>query len=271
MISLWDIENEVFSEAKEIYDQFVPCLIVDKIDDLVSVYKEVMNKHIIPYQNRKSVCRWFTHYDSTLEWCRLVESGDLPKIDVYWFEPELLLHILLQFKTSDKLLNEQIIGFLDELIHTYAQNNDELLIQLRVNILFTELLKNFDEQQKRNLILTLQIDDPVNAKKEFLDNCITYVTSRLRYIGMPQSESSTRFFGSYQEVDCKKFLIGRENSRKVENILETFKEIVYSIKSDQKENMLTYLRRISRPILTILEKEEAQQCSKALDFLGTTS
>ncbi|HAT8180248.1 TPA: hypothetical protein JA361_12510, partial [Legionella pneumophila] len=271
-ISLWDIKNVIFSEGEEIYNQFAPFLMTNKTDALISAYDKTINEHIIPCQKNKHICKWLTHYQSTLDWYQLVEAGNLSKIDVFWFEPELLLHVLVHLRLNNKSLGERIVNFLDELIHTYAQNNNELLIQLRVNILFAKLLKSLDEPQKRNLILTLQLFDPVEAKSKFLTNCINYVTNRLCQISMHQLYSSSNFFGTYQCIDSKKLLINKADVKQVSAILEAFKEILHSLEGrcnpEQLENMLIYLRKISRPILTVAEVEEAQQSARVIDYIG---
>ncbi|HAT8225776.1 TPA: hypothetical protein U6395_002430, partial [Legionella pneumophila] len=220
----------------------------------------------------KHIYKWLTHYKSTLDWYQFVETGELSKMDVYWFEPELLFHVLAHFRLINKSLGEKIVHFLDELIHTYAQNNNELQIQLRVNILFSKFLKSLDEQQRRKLILTLSLYDPVDAKSKFLTNCVNYVTNRLSQISMHQSDGSPKFFSTYQCMDSKKLLISKADLRQVSAILEAFKEMLHSLEErcnpDQLENMLIYLRNISRPILTVSEIEEAQQSARVIDYIG---
>lgn len=273
VISLWDIKNTVFSEAQEIYNQFAPYLISNRVEELLSVYNKVLKESIKHSQKDKDIYTWLTHYKSTLDWYQLVEVGDLSKMDVYWFEPELLLHVLSHLKVVNKSLNAKIVNFLDELIHTCSQNNNELLIQLRVNILFTKFLKSLNEQQKRNLILTLQMFDQVDAKNKFLANCIDYVANRLLYISTYLTETSNNFFGAYRSIESKKLFINKADVKQVSDILESFKEILHSLKEsykgEQLENMLIYLRKISRPILTVAEVEEAQQSARTLDYIGS--
>ncbi|HEN5506463.1 TPA: lpg2745 family Dot/Icm T4SS effector, partial [Legionella pneumophila] len=84
-ISFWDIKNVIFSEGQEIYNQFTPFIMTNKLDALIAVYKKTMDEHIIPCQKNKHICKWLTHYQSTLDWYQLVEAGDLSKMDVYWF------------------------------------------------------------------------------------------------------------------------------------------------------------------------------------------
>lgn len=271
-ISFWDIKNVIFSEGEEIYNQFAPFLMTNKSDNLISIYKKTIDEHIIPCQRNKHIYKWLTHYKSTLDWYQFVETGDLSKMDVYWFEPELLFHVLAHFRLINKSLGEKIVHFLDELIHTYAQNNNELQIQLRVNILFSKFLKSLDEQQRRKLILTLSLYDPADAKGKFLTNCVNYVTNRLSQISMHQSDGSPKFFSTYQCMDSKKLLISKTDLRQVSAILEAFKEMLHSLEErcnpDQLENMLIYLRNISRPILTVAEIEEAQQSARVIDYIG---
>ncbi|HAU0961220.1 TPA: lpg2745 family Dot/Icm T4SS effector, partial [Legionella pneumophila] len=271
-ISFWDIKNVIFSEGQEIYNQFAPFIMTNKLDTLIAVYKKIMDEHIIPCQKNKHICKWLTHYQSTLDWYQRVEAGELSKMDVYWFDPELLFHVLVHFRLINKSLGEKIVNFLDELIHTYAQNNNEFQIHLRVNILFSRFLKSLDEQQRRKLILTLSLFDPVEAKSKFLTNCIHYVTNRLCQISMHQLDSSPNFFGTYQCIDSKKLLINKTDVKQVSAILEAFKEMLHSLEErcnpEQLENMLIFLRSISRPILTVAEIEEAQQSARVIDYIG---
>ncbi|HAT9044516.1 TPA: hypothetical protein JBB29_01085, partial [Legionella pneumophila subsp. pneumophila] len=79
-------------------------------------------------------------------------------------------------------------------------------------------------------------------------------------------------FGTYQCIDSKKLLINKTDVKQVSAILEAFKEMLHSLEErcnpEQLENMLIFLRNISRPILTVAEIEEAQQSARVIDYIG---
>lgn len=141
-IKFWDMTNKVFSEAVGIFSLFEPLLINNRVDELFPLYQKVISECITPERSDASVYTWITRYQCVSDWYEHAENNTLSKINVEWFQPEMLIHTLLRFSTDDGRVMSQIDRFLDELIHTYTQNKPELFKKFRVNILFSDCTRN---------------------------------------------------------------------------------------------------------------------------------
>jgi hypothetical protein len=167
-ISFWDRTHSVFFEGRKIFSLFESLLVANDIDALVLLYQRVITEYIIPGKTDVGCYTWFTRSNSVRDWYRRVDQDDLHKSGVYWFQPELLMHVLLKVRESEPYLAAQINKFLDELIHTYSQDHFDLMKQLRVNILFSDFINKLPNQQGQYLITLMQLYDKYDAKPKFL-------------------------------------------------------------------------------------------------------
>lgn len=271
-ISLWDMTHTVFSEASGIFLLFEPLLASNKIDDLIPQYEKIIKEFIKPGGSDLSLYTWITRFKSVKDWYKHVENNSLSKIGVNWFQPELLIHVLLRLTPCDPLISSQINTFLDELIHTYAQDKNELLKQLRVNILFSNFIKRLSSQDRKHLMILTQLYHIDDVKNNFLSNCIYHIANSLSHLTTITDGGSIQFFTGIRRVNISKLIISLREYEHVNKIVDAFKTRVYSpdLHLDTKllEKLMVYLRTLSRPILTIKEQQEAQSSARTLDYLG---
>ncbi|KTD52818.1 hypothetical protein [Legionella quateirensis] len=271
-ISLWDQDNYVFPEAKEIYHYFLPALTENREHDLEGNYLLVKERFFAPAPVRKGILSWISHFYSTTMWYEYVGQGRLDKLDIFWYEPELMLHALLHFKPTSPVITPYINHFLDDLVQTYAQNCSDLLKRFRVNILFTNLLKKFDPQDKASLRILLQLYDLTRARTIFLDNCVNHIGNRLIHINLNQPGRSVLFYAFVSRADNSKVTISMTGLKLVSSIIDAFKEALHSpnlsLNESSRQLMFEYLRGLGRPILTVGELEAARNSAVCLDYLG---
>lgn len=270
-ISLWDRKNRVFPEAAVIYHYFLHALNQNRSEDLLTIYSEIYETYFNPAPLELDLFSWFTQIHSITRWYQLVGQGKLSKIDVNWYEPELLLHSLLHFKPSSRGLSSYINLFLDELVHTYSQSSNDLLKRFRVNILFIDLLKKMDRSDKTNLKILLQLYPFDEANSKFLDNCAQHIGSRLASLSVNHPGGALHFYTVVQKPKSSTLTLSSSEFHQVSGILDAFKLALGSptIKIAPKllEQMVTFLRSLSRPILTVGEIEGAQNSAQVADYL----
>lgn len=274
-ISIWDMTNTVFSGANEIFSLLKPLLTMNREDELLPQYRKVMKEHIMPAKFDLSFCTWMTRYNSTINWYKHVESNSLSKIGVFWFQTELLIHTLLRFSTHDSHIAEQINKFLDELIHTYAQDKYELLKQFRVNILFSTFMKGLPIQERKHLLILLQLYDQDVAKDNFIANCIYHIMNRLSHISTVKKGGAIHFFSDMYSVDIARLVITEMHFDHLNKVIDAFKAQLYSPKFILEigllDKMMIYLRSLSRPILTNEEAQDSRSSASTLDYLGAST
>ncbi|BCA96850.1 hypothetical protein TUM19329_32110 [Legionella antarctica] len=271
-ISFWDMTNPVFSEGKKIFSMFKPLLVSNMIDQLVPQYRSFIEEYIVPARAEQSLYILLTRYDSVNDWYRHVDNSTLFKRGVIWFQPELLMHVLLRVRAHVPAIVIQIDKFLDELIHTCAQDNYDLLKQFRVNILFSNFKKKLPEQEQEYLIILLQLYEHRDTHTFFLSNCIDYIVNRLSNISSFRTGGSIQFFSAVRKIDCSKIVFSPMSYENLNEIIDLIKGRLQSpelnLDEDLLEKMIIYLRTLSRPILSIEELQEDISRARTGDYLG---
>ena len=272
-ISLWDMSTTVFSEAAEMFQLFMPLLVNDRIDDLDLMYEQVLNDYIIPGGSDVSFCTWLTRFQSVKDWYKQVESNSLSDNGVYWFPPELLMHALLRFKTNNSIIRSQVNEFLDDLVHTYAQENSELLKQLRVNILFSNFMKIVPSHERRYLLILIKLCERYDIKSSFVGDCVYHIVNRLSQMSIVKAGGAVHFFSGSNPVDIAKLVVPELHPAHLNEVIDNFKARLHSskLKLDTLclEKATAYIHSLLRPIFTLQEQQDDRV--RTLDYLGAPS
>lgn len=272
-ISLWDRKNSVFSEAATIYQYFLPALHQNSEEELLTVYSNIYEVYFNHPPVEYDLFSWLTQPHSITRWYQMVALGQLSKIDVRWHEPEILLQSLLNFKPNSRSLYASMNLFLDELVHTYSQSYNDLLKRFRINILFADFFKKMSFSDKVNIKILLQLYNLDDAQSKFLDNCAQHIGCRLRELTVNRPGGSLQFYTELRKPKCSKLDLPTTGFHQVGCILDAFKDAlslaVTRIEPRLLEQMFTYLRSLSRPILTIGEIEGAQYSARVVDYLAS--
>ncbi|MCL9685789.1 hypothetical protein [Legionella maioricensis] len=271
-INFWDRTNSVFSEGKRIFSLFEPLLAANRTDALVPLYCIVREDYIIPGMTDRSCFTWLTRSNSIHDWYRRADRNTLDKLGVHWVQPELLMHVLLRVRTHEPRIASQINKFLDELIHTYTQNNYDLLKQLRVNILFSNFINELPSREGKYLVTLMQLYDKCDAKPVFLNNCIWYIVNRLSNISTVTAGGAIQFFSGIRKIPSSKLIISNIKSDNLNEVIDAIKNQLYSpdlnLDGELLEKMTIYLRSLTRSILTVEQLQEASNSARTVDYLG---
>lgn len=273
-ISLWDLSNTVSSEAAEFYTLFAKALkAAESYTSLIPVYQSVIKSINNHNTNDSGFLSLFSQHNPLKQWLQLIDRGDFSSADVYWFEPELIFNALFHFKSSDTTLNEPINSFLDNIIQTYTQNISDLFKAFRVNILFSGFMKRLNEHDKTTIFRLINLHNPGKCKDTFLSNCGAYVGSRLTQFCSVQTTTPIHFFVSVRKLDSSKLPLLQGDLYQVRDIIEAYKQGLHApelhLGNELIDQMFTYLRGLSRPILSVAETEVARNSAAHKDYLGS--
>ncbi|HHF7366999.1 TPA: hypothetical protein ACPSKY_002123 [Legionella bozemanae] len=270
--SLWDKKANVFPEAYGIFTVLLPLIAANKPKALEDAYEEIIQDIIIPARRDNSFYTWFTRYQPTIKWLELVQDCKLNELGVHWFEPELLFNALQLFDTKNPSVQMRINHLLDDIIQTYAQHQNELMKQFRVNILFTEFLNGLSEYHSKRLLILIKLCDLERAKSQFLSNCTKHINAQIAQLSQSTESSSLCFFSRIrnksERVDLFKL---PEKAKDVESMIIEYKTQLsaLSVEPGKAENISTYLFKIGQPILTVTQKEKAKNSGRPiLDYIG---
>ncbi|KTD14698.1 hypothetical protein Lgra_0729 [Legionella gratiana] len=269
--SLWDKSNEVLPELGDIFNILLPLVAENQPDALAEAYRGIIKDIIFPVSTDKSWYTWATRSDETVKWLDLAKSRKLNELGVYWFEPELLFSALLLFNTNHQSLKARINLFLDDIIQTYAQDQNDLMKQFRVNILFNEFLMGLGEHHRVSLLRLIKLCDLKTAKSNFLNNCGSYINDRLSQLSQIPTETRTvHFFSQLYKLDSAKLFKLPEEKKDVSSMITEYKNQLLALNLEPKisEKIGKYLFKIGQPILTVAQKEMAKSGSRPLDYMG---
>lgn len=269
--SLWDTSNTILPELGDIFTILLPLVISNRPDALADAYKDIIKDIITPVSADKSWYTWATRSEETIKWLDLVKNNRFNEIGTYWFEPELLFSALLLFNTNHHSLKARINLLLDDIIQTCAQDQNELMKQFRVNILFNEFLMGLSVHHQTNLLRLIKLCDPKPAKINFLDNCASYINYRLSQLTQLPTETRTvHFFSGLYRLDSAKLFKLLPDKKDVGSMIVEYKNQLLTLNLEPKisEKIGKYLLKIGQPILTVAQKEMAKSGSRPLDYMG---
>ncbi|QMT58907.1 hypothetical protein [Legionella sp. PC997] len=270
--SLWDRENAVFPQAYAILGVLLPFVAANKPKALEAAYEEIIRDIISPTKKDTGWFSCFTRHTQSIRWLELVQKCKLNELGVYWFEPERLFNALLIFKTNNESVKTRTNQFLDDIIQTYAQDENELMKQFRVNVLFTEFLNGLSEHHRTHLLRLIKLCDLDIAKSRFLINCSKHINKQISMLCQGIESSSISFFPISQKADKMEFFKFSE-VKDVQSLIIDYKNQLYQLTLDPRKMDIisNYLFNISQPILSIAQKESAKNCSRPLDYIGQYS
>lgn len=269
--SFWDKSNAIPPELGPIFDILLPLIATNKQEAIAAAYDEIIKDIITPAVNDKS---WFTRVirtESTRKWLESAQKSQLNEMGGCWYPPELLFSALIQFNTNNHGLKTRIHHFLDDLIHTYAQDQNDIMKQIRVNVLFSEFLKGVNEHHRINLLRLIKLCDPRTAKSKFLHNCTLYINDRLSQLSQIPSETrSIHFFPQIYKLDTAKLFSLPEEMKDMSLMIAEYKTQLLALKLEPKisDKISSYLIKIGQPILTVEQKEMVRSGGQLLDYMG---
>jgi hypothetical protein len=270
-ISVLDKTNNVVPQVAALLSRFQNSMDNDEIDALPSIFKEVMKDTIEPYDGSSLMTCLFATSISPNCWFEHAKAGTFSTQGLYWYDPKLLIHTLVCFRAMDARVSCAVNVFLDALINTYCQNVSELNRQIRVNILFFELVKEIKESTDlKALLLSLELRGTEVYHSHFLTNCAYHVGNRLHEIDVINPMTSTGFFSCFRKMERVRLEVTELVN--VGDVIKKYKKNIHQptlkLKAEHLEQLMRYLQRLSAPIVTHSEAVEAERSVQVGDPFG---
>lgn len=272
-ISIFDQDNRVNLEASEVYKLLEPYLKSYDITGLLNAYKDVMTMEV--RNGSTYLFGIFPRPPVTPTWLEHAKNHTLPSLGVRWYNPKLLLHAMLRFPSDSVLFTGLINGFLDELIRTYCQNRNILEQQLRINILFSNLVKNYgDLKECKSLLLLLDVYSEADYLSAFICNCDYYIGNRTHQIDVEDSEHESYSFSSSSKIDSFKEIYHNVNCAGIDSVRTLVDIYMHELESKKGsasyQNLRTYIFSLSDSVLTCDELILASECNE-IDSIGAST
>lgn len=273
-ISLWDITNVVYPEESSIFNQLLPFIEANQPNQLALAYANSLKKLASPVRMDINCTNLFKQYAVTNNWLGFLKRYKLSKLSGMkdlWFTPELLFYTLLCFKTNNQVSKTYIQNFLDNLIQTCAQDQNDLMKQFRVNILFVDFLNGLPENQRRNLLILLKLCNDEKEKIQFINLSAFYINERIAQFSYSPSQSgSSQFFMPLHQMENSRLFNIPARVSDIKTLIIEYKTQLANLNVDYKcsAKISDYLRKISQPILTEVQKEMIKTTEMNMDYLG---
>jgi hypothetical protein len=206
----WDQENEIPHEFNGVYTSLLKVFNSEK-PNYIDVYYNVIKNEIASLVRDNAQWARKIRTGTSRDWLKKAHISSLAEIDGHWYPPELIIHRLLKFIQIDTAFKKQISDFLDALVTTYAQEQGDFRKELRVNILFSQLLSKLSEPESHTLVTFMTSGDDVSAdgiESDFLNNCVAHINSRLVDLGYHQPiDKSHSFFQAQPSCEIDPALV----------------------------------------------------------------
>ena len=273
-IRLWDKHNTVFPEAARMYEALFPLIQSNDRKQVECMYDKLIETIIIPANKDDSFMTTRTRYESTTQWLMWVENGTLLKNGLCWYEVEVFLMALLNYKSEYVEVNNKIKMFLDMLIQTYVQDKDELMKLLRINLIFNDMMKGLKLCIKDDILINIDKYERLGNKENFIHNSIDFINKRLLEVGFVHYKDTNHFFNIPLQNDKLPISLCSGSLEHIGDVIDAFKKafraLEGSINTIAYKRIVDYLTELSRPILSDSEKEGAVVSQGMRDyFLGS--
>lgn len=276
-IWIWDKTNSVGKEPGALFDLLWPSIKSNHRERVEQSYNKFIKNAVEHEINDAGFVERCTRYESTTTWLLQVKEETLQETQaIHWFEPEVFLGALVDFKFNHSDVGNKVTEFLDQLISTYTQRKDELQKIVRVNVLFTEMMFELCPLGRQDLLTAILTFTEKDAKAHFIKNCERYLAMRLTQLSSSfHTKDSYSFFSSPNQGYSKVISSSGEIFRDVGQVIDCFKLKLneYCAKSAPilYETLSHYLKGLSYPILSVAELERAQKSSNNAGYLGAWS
>lgn len=147
VLHLWDCSNVVTKTGSELF-AVAEESIKKETNNMRFVYSSIMENIITPALSDESVLTTLLRSNDTHEWLKSIKNGSLFDANLTAFDPKILVIELLDLAIQKPELRKSIDPFIEEALHTFAQDEEQYHIWIRVNIKFAELLTKLGTQKE---------------------------------------------------------------------------------------------------------------------------
>lgn len=151
-LDLWDCKNNVTTTGEEIFDKLKHLINYDEQEHVQFDYYMVLD--IVSGALTKAT--WL-RFPETKAWLQSIQTGRLfSPSTVSCFEPELLFNMLMPRLQTKEAEPELLLNFLDQILKTMLQKENENKIWIRINIKFQNFLHQLKPDVQNEILRQLR-------------------------------------------------------------------------------------------------------------------
>ncbi|KTC85097.1 hypothetical protein [Legionella brunensis] len=265
-LQVWDETNTITATGKELYKALEFALELGDFSKIRFIYTYVMRNIVDKALAQNDIIKKYTRYEDTLHWLKTIKDESLFKPENrVCFDPKLLLVTLTpltrKYGNKSRFLIE---GFLEQLVHTLMQPQNEYLQWVRINIEFNKLLSNksLPSKDRKDILEVLRGASEQVNESEFHHSLINFLVQRLSVVGVRankkqgifgtnpgQHRQSFSYIKESLERHLSSFLIKQDSEKLAPtDIFSQLKEGLQELGLNQRTVLIRYLDSLQKTI-----------------------
>ncbi|MGQ3890281.1 hypothetical protein ACQUW5_14860 [Legionella sp. CNM-1927-20] len=156
-LSLWDCSNTITKTGKDIMSLIKKSIVTGNFTQARFIYASLIESIIKPAFINDDYRVTFLRYSDTIAWLnKIIDETLFKQSSTTCFEPDTLLMVLWSYKDRSSRIGPQIESFLEEIILTLLQEQNDYLKWIRINIKFFEFLKEMPKEESDEILNQLR-------------------------------------------------------------------------------------------------------------------
>ncbi|STX52588.1 Uncharacterised protein [Legionella busanensis] len=156
-LSLWDRSNTITKTGKDIMSLIKRAIVTGNFTQARFIYASLIEAIIKPASINDGFRVTFMRYTDTMDWLnKIIDETLFKQNTITCFEPDTLLMVLWSYNNRSSRVGLQIESFLEEIILTQLQEQNDYLKWIRINIKFSEFLKEIPKEDSDEILSQLR-------------------------------------------------------------------------------------------------------------------
>lgn len=263
-IRKWNRNNTVTKTGKAIFSLLEPAIDSGDYKSIRFIYMSIIEHVVKPaLADHEYITSW-TRYNDTYNWLRSIENGALfRKENANCFHPSVFIMGLLTLRESKPKFIAMVDNFIEKVIYTMTQSQNQSLVWFRIHIQFTEF---FARQEKREQMLILKVlrdESNITDTVGLYKKTAQYLIQKTALLAANNPSRQLSFFPGSSSVIKKEMFdelkqemekgieaIGLEKDLSMDGFLNKFMIMIDTLKlrSESQELIYHYLHTMSGQI-----------------------
>ena len=196
-LSLWDCANTVTKTGSDIMNLIKKEIMTGNFMQARFIYASLLESVIKPAFINDGYRVALIRYPDTITWLsKIIDESLFKQASVTCFEPDTLLTVLWSYKNKNNKIVPQIELFLEEVILTLLQEQNDYLKWVRINIKFSEFLREISKEEGEDLLTQLRASiDPIPSAT-LVKIIADFLTHRIAF----QIARTSKSFGLFKDT-----------------------------------------------------------------------
>ncbi|WP_147285932.1 hypothetical protein [Legionella beliardensis] len=157
-LTLWDCANTITKTGSDIMQLIKKAIMTGNFSQARFIYASLLESIIKPAFVNDGYRVALLRYPDTIAWLgKIIDESLFKQATITCFEPDTLLTVLWSYKEKNNRITPQMELFLEEIILTLLQEQNDYLKWIRINIKFSEFLRDISKEEGEEILGQLRL------------------------------------------------------------------------------------------------------------------